>query len=139
MSIFLQKSFLSNSVAICFFSFFGCATNPAAPTTGTIQGQVTNAADDTLIAGVNVTTTPTTSAVSTDAQGKYTIPDVFPGEYTVTISKDGFSPDSVTIKVVAGQITTANMQLNAQSCQSATACSKTLPGLLLGYAMSLCV
>lgn len=57
---------------ICFLSFFGCS-NPAAPSTGTIQGQVMNVAGDTLIAGVNVSTTPTTIAVSTNAQGKYTI------------------------------------------------------------------
>ena len=100
---------------ICFLSFFGCNKNPASPTTGTIQGQITNATGDTLIAGANVSTTPPTSAVTTDAQGKYTILDVSPGQYTVAASKGGYKPGSVTITVAAGKATTANIDLGGNN------------------------
>jgi formylglycine-generating enzyme required for sulfatase activity len=115
MSTFLKKSILSDFVIICFLFSFGCNKNPATPTTGTIQGQVTNATGDTLIAGVNVSTTPPTSMVSTDAQGKYTITGVSPGEYTVEASKGSYKPGIVNITVAAGQATTADIDLGGNN------------------------
>jgi hypothetical protein len=111
MSIYLRRSKLPVLIMIWFLSFFSCINNLIAPTTGTIQGQVTNATGDTPITGANVSTTPPTSAVSTDAQGKYTISDVSPGQYTVTASKGGYNPASVAVTVAAGQTTTADMHL----------------------------
>lgn len=107
----LLKPLLSVGIMICSLSFFSCVKNPATPATGTIQGKVTNAAGDSLVAGVSVTTTPPTSAVSTDAQGTYIITGASPGEYTVTASKSEYNPDSVNITVVAGLATTANINL----------------------------
>jgi len=88
-------------------------SNPTqTPTTGTIQGQVTNITADTVIVGALVTTSPATSSVSTNAQGSYTIPNVSPGQYTVTAAKGDYNPGSVTITVLAGQSTTANIHLD---------------------------
>jgi formylglycine-generating enzyme required for sulfatase activity len=97
--------------AFCYLSFVVCEKNPATLTTGTVQGHVTNAAGDTLIAGVNVWTTPPTDAVSTDGQGRYTIAGVSPGEYTVVASKGGYKSGGVNITIAAGQTTTANIYL----------------------------
>ena len=103
--------------ALCFFWFFFCSkpvpapTNPAS-TIGTIQGQVTNRAGDTLISGANVSTTPVTHEVSTDAQGRFFIDSVSPGQYTVTASKSGYGPDSLKITVKAGQTAKADMVMS---------------------------
>jgi PEGA domain. len=58
---------------------------------------------------------PPTSSVSTDAQGKYVIAGVSPGEYAVAVSKSGYNPGSVTITVTAGQSTTANISLGVNN------------------------
>jgi hypothetical protein len=97
---------------ILFFAITVCNKNPVKPTTGSIEGNVTNATGDTAIAGVIVTTTPPTSSVTTDSQGKYIISEVSPGRYTVLASKGGFNPGSVSISVAAGLITPANIHLN---------------------------
>jgi formylglycine-generating enzyme required for sulfatase activity len=115
MSVFFQKSAGLFLMTTCFFSFVDCNKNPATPTTGTIQGQVTNATGDTLIAGANISTTPPTSAVSSDAHGKYSITDVSPGEYTVAASKGGYKSGGVNISVAAGRTTTANIALGENS------------------------
>lgn len=82
------------------------------PTTGTIQGQVTNAMDDSVIAGAIVTTSPATSSVSTNAQGNYSISDVPSGQYIVTASKGGYKPGTVNVTVVAGKTTIADIHLS---------------------------
>lgn len=127
MSTFLRKSKLSISILICLLSIWGCSNNPAAPTTGTIQGQVTNASGGALVVGASISTTPPTSAVSTDAQGKYTIDGVSPGQYTVVASKTGYNPDSVTISVTAGKTTTADIYLIGTPLSAPTIASAT-PG-----------
>lgn len=135
MSIFLRKSKLSIVIVICLLSFWGCNNNPAALTTGTIQGQITNPAGDTLIVGATILTIPPTGAVSTDAQGRYTIFDVSPGQYIVVASKSGYSPDSVTIKVVAGKTTTADIHLggNLLSAPTITSVTPDSAGVTVGW------
>jgi uncharacterized protein (TIGR02145 family) len=111
MSKWLHKSLLPVSIIICFLSFQGCNNNPETPINGTIQGRVMNTAGDTLIGSASVSTNPPTSAVSTDAQGNYTINSVSAGQYTVGASKDGYNIGSVAVSVVAGQTTTADIYL----------------------------
>ena len=116
-SIFFFKLPLFIFIMICFWSFFGCPkpipvpTIPAS-TAVTIEGKVTNPTGDTLIAGVNVSTIPPTSTVSTNEQGYYIIDSIPPGQYMVTASKSGYAPDSVKITVSAGQTATANLAVS---------------------------
>jgi hypothetical protein len=99
----------------CIFlllAFQMCTNNPESPNVGSIEGNVTNATGDTVIVGAIITTTPPTSSVSTDAQGRYSISEVQPGQYTILASKGGFNPGSVSISVNSGLSTTANIHLN---------------------------
>jgi hypothetical protein len=70
--------------------FISCkkdSSNPTTPTTGTIQGKVTNVSRDSIIAGANVSTTPPTSSVTSNFSGDYEITDVAPDNYTVLVTK----------------------------------------------------
>jgi hypothetical protein len=81
------------------------------PTTGTISGTVTDASTSARISGASVSTQPTTTTVTTNAQGNFTISNVSPGAYTVTASVSGYSTDSTSITVTAGQTAIANLAL----------------------------
>jgi hypothetical protein len=81
------------------------------PTEGSIQGQVTTSVGDSLVVGARVQTAPATSSVTTDQQGRYAILHVTPGSYTVAATKTGYNPGHTDASVIAGQTTTADIQL----------------------------
>ena len=58
---------------------------------GTISGRVTDP-DHRALQGARVELQPKGPTAVSDDQGQFTIPDVTPGNYTVTISYIGFSP-----------------------------------------------
>ncbi len=58
---------------------------------GNISGTVIDSNNGSPIPAANVSTDPPTSSVTTDVQGNYTIPDVHPGNYTVSASKSGYT------------------------------------------------
>jgi hypothetical protein len=81
---------------------------------GTINGEVTSSSLGSPIAGAMVKTDPATSVVMTNSEGRYTIPNISPGKYTVTatFSKNGIAGSAnVTIQVVANKTTIADMAL----------------------------
>jgi hypothetical protein len=104
-------------VLLSCFVIFSCSKDenpPTQPTNGTLQGQVTNSTGDTVIVGAIVSTSPATGSVSTNAQGNYTLSDVPAGQYTVTASKGGYNPASITVTVAGGKTTSANIHLTYQ-------------------------
>jgi hypothetical protein len=83
------------------------------PTTGEISGQVIDSANGSPVPSANVYTNPPTVSVTADEQGRYSIPDVTPGVYTITAAKPGYTSASVSIAVAAGRVTTADIHLAA--------------------------
>jgi TonB-dependent receptor len=67
----------------------------------TIKGQATDTNHDPLV-GARVELQPLGQNAVTDAQGQFTIPDVAPGKYTVTISYVGFKAFSKEVSVGSG-------------------------------------
>jgi hypothetical protein len=87
--------------------------NPLEPSTvGAIEGQITSAANGSIIAKANVFTVPPTSYVTTDDAGKYLISNVEPGEYSITASKDGMDTLITEVTVTAGANTKADFILH---------------------------
>ncbi|MDX1661441.1 MAG: carboxypeptidase-like regulatory domain-containing protein, partial [Gemmatimonadota bacterium] len=88
------------------------------PTTGTISGTVTNAADGSPIVGALVGTSPATTTALTDAQGNYSItnipiPSSGSASFAVTASKEDFTSNSTSVTLSASSPTaTANIQLS---------------------------
>jgi hypothetical protein len=83
------------------------------PTTGEISGQVIDASSSSPIPNANVTTDPPTISVTSNTQGRYVIPEVPPGVYTITATKPGYTSASVEVSVTAGKTTTADVHLMA--------------------------
>ena len=68
--------------------------------TATISGVATNAATGQPIAGVAIL--GGTFGTVTDAQGNYQLPNVTPGDVTLTVNKTGFKPLTAPLHVAAG-------------------------------------
>ena len=89
-------------------------TEPA--TTGTVSGVIIDGMTNSTIVNVSVFSKPATSFVTTDANGKYEIKNIEPGEYTMFASKVNYDSMSVNISVVAGSNTISDFTMrNADS------------------------
>lgn len=78
---------------------------------GTISGWVKDQSNNPLSGALVVTNTGGYSA-TTDGNGNYTIPNVLPGTYDVTASKNGYQPITAAAQIVTGaQTTTVNFNL----------------------------
>ena len=83
----------------------------SAPTTGTLQGTVTDANTSSLISGATVTIVGGAST-TTNGSGFYQFTNVTPNTYSVTASASGYNPSTANgVAVTAGNTTTQNFAL----------------------------
>jgi TonB-dependent receptor len=82
--------------------------------TGTISGTVADTGQ-AMLPGATVKLDPGNASVISDGQGQFTITNVVPGTYTVTVDYVGFSSSRVTFAVAAGQVAHVNVVLNVAS------------------------
>jgi TonB-dependent receptor len=80
----------------------------------TIKGQATDTNHDPLV-GARVELQPLGQTAVTNAQGQFTIPDLAPGKYTVTISYVGFKPFSKEVTVASGGTATVDGELHIET------------------------
>jgi hypothetical protein len=90
--------YLMTAVAL----MFGCAETEKA-TTGSIVGTVSDKTTGELVPTVNVSLSPGGKSGVTGSDGSYSFPDLNPGNYTVSISKEGYKPATKSITVAVGQ------------------------------------
>lgn len=82
-----------------------------------ITGVITNKTTGSAVAGVQVTTTPTTSTITTDANGKYDFDDISAGSYVIQAVKSGYNNTQINVNVVEGSTAKADMQIEEISAQ----------------------
>src|ERR1700730_2429911 len=70
---------------------------------GTITGTATDS-DHDVLPGAQVKLDPGNVSVTTNQQGVFTITNVAPGTYTVTVSYLGFTDSTTSVTVTAGQV-----------------------------------
>jgi hypothetical protein len=101
-----RRLLLSLSLLVVFTS--------AMAQTGSINGQITDAATGEAVVGANVIIQGTSVGSTTDIEGKFNIPNVKPGTYTLAISfityKAHIVPDVV---VESAKISTVNVAMVA--------------------------
>jgi len=94
-----------------FYSCMRGLTQQVAVVTGTIAGTVLDSSSNP-ISGATVSTSPGGYSATTNASGQYTISSVPVGTYSVTASKSGYTPQTVTgVVVQQNQTTTVNFSL----------------------------
>ena len=82
------------------------------PTTGTVSGRVTNAANSQGIPGAQVCVLPSQCATA-NSQGNYSIANVPAGSQTVRATATGYGAGQQNVTVIAGGTVTANFALVA--------------------------
>ena len=88
---------------------------------GNIGGTISNAANYQPIEGALVTVQGTSFSDITASDGTYLIEDIEIGNYDVTVSATGYSPDTINgVEVFAGETTILNIEMT------------TIPGIITG-------
>jgi len=83
-----------------------------AQTSATLQGKITDTGGAPLPgAVVSVTGERGSKTATADKTGSYQIPDLAPGNYTLSVSLDTFAPEARDIELRAGQTLTQNLRL----------------------------
>ena len=91
------------------------ATGASAQQTGTITGQVTDAADGRPLAGVQMVLAGTNLGTLTNANGRYIITRAPLGTQTVRAVLIGYSQANQQVNVTAGQPVVADFQLSTSA------------------------
>jgi outer membrane receptor protein involved in Fe transport len=82
---------------------------------GSIRGVVYDKDFDSPLAGVDVLVVETSQRVSTTDQGNFVFPQVLPGKYTLTFTKDGYVRQVKSEVVVSpGQLTDVDMWMSGE-------------------------
>jgi TonB-dependent receptor len=83
---------------------------------GTITGAVTDR-DKAVLPGARIEVQPTGQQLASDAKGKFTVADLAPGKYTISISYVGFTAFSADVTVNGGQVANVDavLQVAAQT------------------------
>src|SRR5437764_102041 len=90
----------------------GTATAQAPPPTGTITGHVTDAPTGRPVMGVRVAVVGTDRGAVTHEDGGFVLTDVPEGAHRVRASRIGFTPQELTVVVIAGQSVPADFTLS---------------------------
>jgi hypothetical protein len=113
MRVRLQVLFLVVVVAVLCLGFVVPAWTQST-NTGTVSGTVTDPSG-AVLPGVNVTlseiSTSSTRTATTNDAGKYFFANVDPGQYNISLSKEGFATTKSQLEVKVGTATTLNLAL----------------------------
>ena len=103
---------------LCILLFSSCKEDTIPPELfGNISGIVLDADDNLPITGASVTTSPPTNAIVTDNSGKFEYLNIAVGNYTITVSKNTYVKNTVSVQVNDGE-TTAPIILLIKSTSS---------------------
>ena len=119
----LSRRQIRRALALAFLAFAGATSASAqqATTTGTVRGRITGDAGAGL-GDVNVVATNTATGVRrgarTDEAGRYQIPFLDPGVYTVRAQRIGFTPgERSSVRITLGDLQTIDFQLQQSATQ----------------------
>ncbi len=101
---------------LLFLLAFLAGTAAAQSATGTLAGRVSDA-QGTAVPGATIRLDGTLQATATDADGRFTLPEVAAGRYTVLASGIGYETSRQAVTVVAGQTMTVNFSLRESAQQ----------------------
>jgi len=106
-----QKLWLQTGFILCLL--FGFSAGSVLAQTATLSGKVTDAqSGEGLTANVIVTATGVRTGASCDPNGTYTVSNLAPGTYTVSVTILGYDKRTQTVTFGAGEAKTLNFSLS---------------------------
>lgn len=112
----MRKNWYSLLAMLLLLNVFGLVAAQAQERKGTISGHITDT-DHAVLQGARVELQPNGYKAVSDAQGQFTVSDLAPGHYKLTVSYVGFAPFSTDLDVSAGQVAKvdATLQISSRS------------------------
>ncbi|GAA3925313.1 hypothetical protein GCM10022406_09170 [Hymenobacter algoricola] len=94
-----------------------CETNTIEPAYyGALEGTVVDGSSGSKpLANVVITTNPATTSFTTDAQGKFTLPNLLVGKYALSIRKTDYKTETVNVQVQEGTPTLVTVVMEKAS------------------------
>jgi TonB-dependent receptor len=90
-----------------------CPTTFGQTSTGSVQGRISDAATGKSLQGAIVKFTGTNDVTYTNAEGRFTMAGVSPGNYQLTVEYVGLDPYSSNVTLAAGQALSVNATLDS--------------------------
>ena len=90
-----------------------CPTTVGQTSTGSVQGRISDAATGKSLQGAIVKLTGTNDVTYTNAEGRFTMAGVSPGNYQLTVEYVGLDPYSSNVTLAAGQALSVNATLDS--------------------------
>ena len=100
---------------------------------GSIQGTVIDFDTGAPIPSAGITTSPATDAITADADGRFTIDAALVGTYTLTATRVGYDPGTVTVAVRDGAMTRATVFLREEDDDNGTSTDPDFGAEVLGF------
>ncbi len=97
----MRRPFFSLLLAVFLYNMLWVCTTAAQERKGSVTGHATDVNHDPLV-GARVALQPLGWTVTTDSLGQFTISDLAPGKYALTISYVGFAPFSTDVSLGPG-------------------------------------
>jgi len=122
----------STQKLVLFFTlltlFTACNEDTIVPTgEGEISGIVKNAETDIPMAGVSISTSPASTVVITDEEGKFRLVGIAGGNYSISAKKAGYKNESLPISVKNERLTDVIIMMTAEGATSNTPAPPTNP------------
>ncbi|MDP6966607.1 MAG: TonB-dependent receptor, partial [Candidatus Marinimicrobia bacterium] len=106
--------FIKLFTVVCFALFIG-VLGPVLAQTGTVSGEVKTAYHEVPLRGANIIMVGAGIGATTDSTGIYTITNVLPGTYDLSVFYIGYTRTTITdVKVIPGLTTTINFELQEE-------------------------
>jgi iron complex outermembrane recepter protein len=90
------------AVWLAAITLVSVSLNAQTSSAGSITGTVSNSATGANLEGAEVTVQPGNVTILTTREGRFTVPSVAPGTYTVTVTYSGLDPKTMDARVSAG-------------------------------------
>ncbi len=87
--------------------------NASNPKVTEIKGIIVDEMSNKAISNAFIKTEPPSGSVNSNSSGEYSIQNLITGNYTVIVEKSGYYTKRVTVNVVEGNITTANIPMKS--------------------------
>jgi len=111
-----QKLWLQAGLILCLL--LGFSAGSVLAQTAALTGKVTDAqSGEGLPANVEVTASGVRSGAAADPDGRYTVPNLAAGTYTVNVTILGYDRKSQTVTLAAGETRTLNFSLAASGIE----------------------